>query len=344
MNVKVEEDLELTVVNTELNERIVENLELQIKEEGDLESKEKKEETNQGNRLLINWVNNYSYPSAVVSSRSSEIVNHPSVSSGSNHLLTDGSYSNLSRFKNQIRSHEDQTYTANVNNQSLPKGSISSTAATIIPASQHNYALVGRVNCSSTIATNNSLSKTNNPTPIRTIFLVTGAGNPLNQGFNTSAAKTINSLTTGTNNLVTSRTITSLTSPFNNPLITRTISSLTSTTSYSLLSGVNNSLTCRVDETASIPNPSSNQSPNYLSNRITPRITNNLSLKGSSIISNRVDFSPTEGKLPRSYNNSSNKSTMTSKSYGKKLHVSKGTQIPLHYDRCVQVTSYKVNV
>ena len=118
---KVEEDIELTGVSTELNKRIVENLELQIKEEGDLELKETNEQTNEGNRLLINWVNNYSYPSAVVSSRSSESVSHPSVSSGSNRVLTGGSYSNLSSFKNQIRSHEDQTYTANANNKCLPK-------------------------------------------------------------------------------------------------------------------------------------------------------------------------------------------------------------------------------
>ena len=343
---KVEEDIELTGVSTELNKRIVENLELQIKEEDDLELKETNEQTNEGNRLLINWVNNYSYPSAVVSSRSSESVSHPSVSSGSNLILTGGSYSNLSSFKNQIRSHGDQTYTANANNKCLPKGILSSTAAAIIPANQHNYAMVGRVNCSSTIATKHLLTKTNNPTPIRTIFLMTGAGNPLNQVINTSATKTSNSLITGTNNFVTGGTITSLTSPANNSLVTRTISSLTSATSNSLLSG-NNLLISGIDKTASIANPSSSQNTYYLSNRITPLTgTDNLNSKGRNSISNRGDFSPTEGQLPHCNNKQQwNKSTMTIKSlYGKKLHVSKGTQIPLHCDRCVQVTSYKVNV
>ena len=339
IKVKVEEDIEITGLNTELNEGIVENIDLQIKEERALEVKETDKQTNEGNRLVINWVNNYSYPSVVVSSRSSESVSHLTVSGGSNHILTNGSYSNLSSFKNQMRPHGDQTYTANVNGQSLQKGSMSSTAATTIPVSQHNDALVGRVNCSSTIVTKNSLTKTNNPAPTRTIFLVTGAGNPLNQGVNTSATKTINSLTTG-------RTITSLTSPTNSQLIIRTISSLTSATSKSLLSGINNSLTCRVDKIVSAPNPYSSHNPSFLSNRITPlRDTNNLNSKGSNSISNRVDFSPTVVQLPHNYNNSWSKSTMTSKSlHWKKLHGSKGTQIPLYCDRCVQVTSFKVNV
>ena len=77
IKVKVEEDIEITGLNTELNEGIVENIDLQIKEERALEVKETDKQTNEGNRLVINWVNNYSYPSVVVSSRSSESVSHP---------------------------------------------------------------------------------------------------------------------------------------------------------------------------------------------------------------------------------------------------------------------------